>query len=220
MLFINRNIKYWSKDGEDKEIIKQFLLSQYVEKNIHAITKSKTIFYPKLIQSEDYLNIFTGFLQKPTPGHKVNHHRIKRQLNHIKEVWCRNNKKAYKYILDWFADMIQHPERKNGTYLVLIGEEGSGKNIIAEFIAYLLIGDEYSSVINDMSKFTGRFNSFSNGKVFTVFDEAMTGKDILRHANKFKSFVSQRKQVNEMKHKDAEIIDDYNHFMLLSNNRK
>ena len=55
-------------------------------------------------------------------------------LNHIKTVIANNNEEVYKYILVWVASILQKPNFKTGTALVILGKQGSGKNLFTNVI--------------------------------------------------------------------------------------
>ena len=67
-------------------------------------------------------------------------------LFHLRRCWARGNEDSYEYILNFFADMLQHPERKIGVMLLLLSQPGAGKGLILSFIGEFILGDLYVSL--------------------------------------------------------------------------
>ena len=49
-------------------------------------------------------------------------------LDHVLEVICDNNQEIYKYVLVWIASILQKPNFKTGIAIVILGNQGVGKN--------------------------------------------------------------------------------------------
>jgi len=60
-------------------------------------------------------------------------------LSHIKLVWCNNQEEPFKYILNWFAQILV-AGKKQQTALFLKTKPGAGKGIIFEFLLNKVLG--------------------------------------------------------------------------------
>jgi len=78
---------------------------------------------------------------------------------HIENVWCDENKDLSKYILNWFAYLVQYSDKKPGTVLVLHSPPCSEKNILTDFIKKEVLGPELFFATSDLGKVLERFNS-------------------------------------------------------------
>jgi len=176
-------------------------------------------FYPKENSVEldgVHFNLFTGFKASFKPV-KRNYGIIKPFLNHILEVICNGNSEYYGWLIQYFANIIQNPNKKSGVILILQGVEGSGKSYIVEVFGSNIIGDDYSSYTSSPEKdFFGQFNSKLTNKLFSVINEA--GNELRGCMDKIKD-VSVAPTVNiEKKGKDPIQFANYNNFIGTTNN--
>ncbi len=94
-------------------------------------------FTPQHLNEKDnkiYYNLFNGFKAELLPIYK-DYEAIKPILNHIKEVLCNSNEEYFQWLMQYYANIIQNPLKKTETIIIFKGEQGSGKNIIIDFIA-------------------------------------------------------------------------------------
>src|SRR5262249_36096940 len=68
-----------------------------------------------------FYNLWRGFAIEPRKGD------CSKFLTHIHENVCQNNSALYDWVIAWFADIFQHPDKKCGTSLALRGKQGVGK---------------------------------------------------------------------------------------------
>jgi hypothetical protein len=80
-------------------------------------------------------------------------------LNHIFEVICDKNNELYIYLISWISYLIQNPGSKAETELIIIGEQGTGKNKFFTDIISKLFGRYCISNENNISNIIDRFNS-------------------------------------------------------------
>ena len=98
-----------------------------------------------------YYNLWRGFAVEPKPGD------CSKFLAHLKDNVCRSDEKLYLWVVGWFADIFQHPDRKMGTALAIRGKQGTGKTKVGQVIGSLL-GRHYV-LVPEPRYVTGRFNS-------------------------------------------------------------
>ena len=133
---------------------------------------SKLDFYP----SDDYdgknFNTFKGFAVPPESAKKGD---VQPMLDHIKEIWCKNNEEQYEYTLNWLAHNIQKPWIKIGVALCLNStDEGAGKGcIIHKHMA--IIGKDHSEQIANDTDIFDTFTGAMSGKCMLNLNEAVWG---------------------------------------------
>ena len=165
-------------------------------------------------------NIWSGF--KAQKVEVVDMSIVNVLLNHIREVWCCNNDIQYKYILSWFAQIIQTPYKKTGVALVLYGRQGTGKSLPLDIMLEYVFGKDISLATTGIGRLTGNFNNSLRGKLFTKCDEVSninSGNENF-HAvfDKMKDNITGNLLEIEQKGKDCLQIDNINNFVFTTNN--
>jgi hypothetical protein len=85
------------------------------------------------------------------------------------------NEPNFNWIVGWFAQIVQQPNVKAGTSLVLRGKQGVGKTIVGQTFGHLL-GPHYD-LVADSRYVTGRFNSHMASLLLLHADEAFWAGD-------------------------------------------
>jgi phage/plasmid primase-like uncharacterized protein len=129
---------------------KKMPLGKYWLHHRHRRQYSGLVFSPDR-EVQGHYNLWRGFAVKPKCGD------CSKFLAHIRDNVCSGIEEHYRWVIGWFADIIQHPNQKIGTSLVLRGKQGTGKTIVGKIIGSLL-GTHYVPV-SDPRLITGRFNS-------------------------------------------------------------
>jgi superfamily II DNA or RNA helicase len=207
-------------------------LNQILEEHKNKIFYKKIKFIPyatyeefKKIYDSEVFNEFTGFVADIDPDLVIDYNLINPLLHLIKNVWCIGNDIYYNYILDWLAHLVQRPHTKIGVKIILKSTfESAEKNIFWDFFGnYVLGAPKYYLVINDLEKLTGQFNSVCACKILTICDEvgiyshSPNGK-LSKTKDKLKNITTQNIQIIERKGIDPIQVDDYNNFVVLTNN--
>ena len=167
-------------------------------------------------EEEDKLNIFTGW-QIKAKDHGID---LTPFLSFVEDVICQHNKGAAEYLLSWFARIVQQPGEKNGSAVLLLGDEGTGKTTLANTFCGLL-GRQYSNQnLNRLSSLTGRFNhSFVYGKVLTVLNEV--GRDFTKaDLAKLKSVITEAYISTEKKFAQGGEVPNYQNILITTNEIK
>ncbi len=116
------------------------------------------------------LNLWQGFAVDPEPGD------WSLIRAHIEQIVCGGTKEFSRYLLRWIAWVLQHPTEPAEVVIVMRGEEGAGKGIIARLIA-TIFGKAHAIQISDRKHLTGNFNSHLTNCLFLFADEAVWGGD-------------------------------------------
>lgn len=113
-----------------------------------------------------HFNMWRGFAIAPKEGDWSLLH------DHMLNVYCGGSKKLMRWFLDWVAQLLQEPQAKPGTSVVLRGRvEGTGKSTFAYLMSKLLGGSVLSASRDD--QVAGRFNSHLQNVVLLVAEEAV-----------------------------------------------
>ena len=81
-------------------------------------------------QEGQVFNLFTGYNpQILTPYDKSKRKQILQPFHDLGLQLCEGNEKYYKYLLSYFAQMIQHPDKRVPVSPCLTGPQGAGKNL-------------------------------------------------------------------------------------------
>lgn len=166
------------------------------------------VFDPSGRPTPGYYNIWRGFTVEPHPGD------CSLLLDHLRDNVCQKDKQLYTWLVAWFADIFQHPDKKMGTSVVLRGKMGVGKTIVGKIIGSLL-GDHYVQVAS-RRYVIGQFNShliqcllFHSDEAFWAGDKQVEGQ--------LRDLVTGDRHFIEFKGAEPIPVDNYVRFMATGN---
>ena len=155
-----------------------------------------------------YYNLWRGFAVDPSPGD------CSKFLGHILENVCQGNQELFDWLIGWFAQLVQQPEVKLGTAVVLRGKEGTGKSIVGKTIGSLL-GTHYVPVAKP-ELVTGRFNAHLSNCLLLQAEEAFWAGDHAA-AGALKDLITNDDLVVEFKGLEAIRMRNYVRLLATSN---
>lgn len=186
------------KIGDKKVNIVSILFGSAIVPRVYGITFDPSSF-DRVVPTPQgtMVNQWRGFEVKPCPQ-SVSADEVRPFLDYVMEVVANGNQKAYDWILDWCADILQCPADKPGTSLVLVGVQGAGKTFLGEHILGRIIGESHYVQMNSIESLTNKFNQLADNKIFTQCDEAIHSyqKDI---ASRLKSIITDKTMTVEPK---------------------
>ncbi|PKC54868.1 hypothetical protein RhiirA1_476537 [Rhizophagus irregularis] len=110
------------------------------------------------VPNTKFFNLFLGFLAQPAIEN--NKEIMDPILWHVKNIICSGDERLNEYIWNWWAYLVQKPEKKPRSILVLKSTlQQCGKNIITDFIGDKVLGEHLHYATSDLEKILGRFNS-------------------------------------------------------------
>jgi len=208
--------------SNQKEKVKYITLQEFMVDNpakfpIYTSIVCKPCDYE--LEPHEY-NIWGGF--KAQKVDVIDMNIVDLYLKHIYEVWCSCDEIQYKYILSWWAQIIQTPYKKTQTAIVLLGEQGGGKSLPIDIMIKFIFGNEISLATSGINRITGNFNNSLKGKILTKVDEISninSGNENF-HAvfDRLKDIITGESFECEQKGKDPFQIDNNNNFIFTSNN--
>ena len=154
------------------------------------------------------MNLFVGYSKTPRPGD------VSFFLKHVKEVICSNNEVHTKYVLQFFAHLLQKPHEKPTVAIVQKSIEGTGKSSLIKMFSAIL--GQYAITTNGIDLFTQRFNSILENKLLIFVDEAyMRGQ---KESQKLKALISENAVNIERKTIDSYPINSFARYIFATNN--
>jgi hypothetical protein len=114
-----------------------------------------------------YLNTWQGFQLKPKKG------AWGLLDKHLRKIVCGGNQTYADFLYDWLAHLVQVPQEKPGSCLVLRSSvEGSGKSMLVNSVLKPIFG-EAATTIDKSIGLTGRFASFLEQNIILGVEEAI-----------------------------------------------
>jgi hypothetical protein len=178
----------WRQSPDRREVVRMDFMPQHRETFVDT---------PK----GTFLNTSPGFLVQYDPGFAVDDEVVEALLFHLSRGWARDLPCAYEYVLNFLADMLQHPERKIGVALLLFSQPGAGKNIILWFLGDYILGDLYVS-LPSLKQVSGGFNAVLARRLLVNLDEVASSGDAAVN-DRIKTMVTEPTNVIEKKGVDA-----------------
>ena len=135
-------------------------------------------------------NLFRGFnpLIK-TPYPKASQEKILKPYIDLMLQICGGVEKDMMFLLKYFADIIQHPERKNPLAFIIKGAQGTGKNVALDAIGNVLDSTHYITSSNPKDFFGDYAEGFYH-KLLVNMNEC-EGKDTFDFEGRIKSFITE-----------------------------
>lgn len=154
-------------------------------------------------------NLFRGFPYQPIKGDWS----ILR--GHIYENICESDDMLFDWFMSWMAQLIQNPDRKPGSTLVVTGEKGTGKSTTFDYLSKLL-GDHAISV-SQRRQIVGNFNSHIATALLMVCEEAFWAADP-QAEGVLKDLITNPTTLIEKKGYDPIKSENFTRLVLISNN--
>ena len=206
------------QEGEYKSQVSLLLVLEEVKKSIMYSNADVIPYSPKkTIDIGDTFNLFGQYQHKYDPNFMIDESITNKWVNHIKIVLGDNDPVLGDYLLNWFAHLLQFPERKTGTVPLIKGITRCGKNLPFNIFQRYVINPSLSITCADMEKVFGRFNSIQQGKLLIVLDEALDCKNRAMN-QRIKNAITEETNQIEQKGKDIIEVQNFCNFAILTNN--
>lgn len=183
-------------------------------------SKKEIIFDPKFFYDNrpttNIYNLFNGFdIERYSLKYVKPLKETEPFFQHIYNNWCLKNRKAYEYVLNWFAWIIQYPWKKLRTSIVLKSVNRTGKGIIVDQIRKIL-GENYVFHPTNPKEILGDFNAGCRNKLLIFMDELVWGGDKER-SGVFKKLITEKTMSINEKFKSAITIANLMNLIIASN---
>jgi len=215
-LYANVHIKITRTNAEGEAQTKKAPLAKLWLTHPDRRTHEGVTFAPSGKAPAGYYNLWRGFAVDPLPGGIWQSARSCRKLlQHLRMNVCRGNRRHYRYLLAWFADMVQRPDTKPGVALVMRGNRGTGKSKVADILRHILGAHAFKA--SKSEHIVGRFSSHLADKLLLVAEESFFAGGKADHGT-LKDLITSDSFTAEQKHIPAFEMRSCHRVMMLTNN--
>lgn len=172
----------------------------------------KVVFSPLPLKGKRFYNLWRGFSLEPAAT--GDHATVAAFKEHALKNVCNGDEALCKWLIGFFAHMIQKPWEKPLVALVFKGKRGTGKNALLERVGHLL-GNHFM-VADDDRYLLGNFNSHFEANLFFVLDEASWAGD-KRAEGKLKGVITGSKHNIERKGAEPYKVRNLSRVAIISN---
>jgi hypothetical protein len=175
-------------------------------------------FDPKTIGPVDgKFNQWNGFTLDPLVGLSIEEAKVGCALflKHVRDVVCGGDEAQCNWMLNHFAHLIQHPQKKPETSIVIVGDKGTGKSLVFDVIGGL-VRDNYI-VTAEKRMLLGNFNSHMETALVFQFEEAFWAGDKTAEG-KLKLIVTGKYHMIERKGYEPYMVGNFARIYITSNN--
>lgn len=169
------------------------------------------VFMPELNAGPRWYNLWRGFTVEPIVG---SHPSVEAFKEHALENVCGGDQKLYRWLMGYFAHMIQKPWEKPLVAIVFKGKKGTGKNALVERVGNLF--GPHFLVADDDRYLLSNFNSHLESNLFFVLDEAAWAGD-KKAESRLKGLITGTHHNIERKGKEPYRVDNLTRVAIIGN---
>jgi hypothetical protein len=138
-------------------------------------------------------------------------------MKQLKTIMCNNNIEVFDYVIKYFSNLLQHPNKKANTALIFKSAQGAGKDTFLNWFGNNILGSEYYINTESADLIFGRFNSNISNKILVILNET-SGKDTFIINEKIKNAIT--RDINEIEYKGKETYKNTNNigYVFITNN--
>lgn len=193
--------------GEKKVPLSKLWMQRASRREYDAV-----VFCPEQNPGARWYNLWRGFSVKPAATGQ--HPSVQAFLDHALNNVCKGDEKLCRWLLGYFAHLIQRPWEKPLVALVFRGGKGVGKNALVERVGDLL--GQHFLVASDDRYLLGNFNSHLESNLFFVLDEASWAGD-KRAEGKLKSLITGKHHTIERKGREPYNVANLTRVAIIGN---
>jgi hypothetical protein len=190
--------------GQEKEIgIGRWWINHAERRQYDGI-----VYAPGVTPREGVFNLWKGFRCEARKGD------CGLYLRHLRDNICSGVEAHHRYLLNWMAKGVQHPDRQGEVAVVLRGQEGTGKGIFAKAYGGLF-GPHFWHVSNS-HHLVGHFNAHLQQCSALFADEAFFAGD-RSYESSLKALITEETLLIEPKGVDSYTTPNRIHLIIASN---
>jgi hypothetical protein len=172
-------------------------------------------FRPGLDTPPGFYNLWRGFTVEPAAsGSPRAEAALAAFIDHARNNVCHGHEPLFRWLMGYFAHMIQRPWEKPLVALVFHGKKGVGKNALVERVGALL--GAHSLVVTDRRYLTGNFNGHLENCLLFALDEAVWAGD-KQGEGVLKGLVTSHEHVIEHKGKEPYRVENRLRVVIIGN---
>jgi hypothetical protein len=134
--------------------------------------------------------------------------------NHV-DVLCGRDARATSYVIQWIAQMFQHPGRKSGRMLIFVSNQGAGKGSLMKLLSRM-ISEERVVESTDAGTMVGHFNSLLSNRYLVCFNE-LCKKQLSGHSGTLKALITDNAIPITNKGLDSRVENSFHRFIGCTN---
>src|SRR3974377_2262631 len=158
------------------------------------------------------VNTYSGFAVEP--DYEDSENKCAHFLAHLRDNVAGGDEELFKYLLDWMASGVQHPENPGRSSLSIRGNPGTGKGAFALY--YGGIFGRHFLHVTQRDQVTGKFNAHSAETCLIFVDKPLFAGNPA-DAQILKTLTSERTKMLERKGVDAIQINNYTRLAFATN---
>lgn len=170
------------------------------------------VFLPEQKTPDRFYNLWRGFAYAPGPT--AEHPSVDMFLDHAKANVCGNDEALFRWLMGYFAHLLQRPWEKPLVALVFRGAKGTGKNALIERVGALLGG--HFLLTSNRRYLLGNFNGHLENCLLFALDEAFWSGD-KQAEGALKDLITGREHVIEHKGKEPYTVANKTRVVIIGN---
>lgn len=171
------------------------------------------VFLPEQRAPDRFYNLWRGFAYVPSPT-ADSHPAVDAFLDHAKNNVCRGDGALLRWLVGYFAHLVQRPWEKPLVALVFRGSKGVGKNALVERIGALL--GSHFLLTSNRRYLVGNFNGHLENCLLFALDEAFWSGDKQAEGT-LKDLITGREHVIEHKGKEPYTVANKTRVVIIGN---
>jgi hypothetical protein len=171
------------------------------------------VFMPEQTAPERFYNLWRGFAYAPAAKY-VSHPAVEAFLDHTRQNICGGNETLSRWLVGYFAHLVQRPWEKPLVALVFRGAKGVGKNAPIERVGALLGG--HFLLTSNRRYLIGNFNGHLENCLLFTLDEAFWSGDKQAEGT-LKDLITGREHVIEHKGKEPYTVSNKTRVVIIGN---
>ena len=215
---LEHTVTYWIDCGNGEQTLKTIPLQKFMEEHLNLMSCfNKVVFKPNdvALQPREF-NTWGGFQAKLVTN--IDMDKVNPWLGHIRDVWANGDEHTYRYIMSWFKQGFTSPETPCGVALLIRGDQGAGKTMVADFVADHVYGRTLSLTTTGLDSILARFNKCIMSRVFINVNELCTINESFHVAfDKLKPLITDKTLQIEPKFGEHLQIQNCANFLLSTN---
>ncbi len=172
------------------------------------------VFDPRGTQDPRFYNLWHGFAVEPADS--ADHPMVARFLEHSLQNVCGGDRSLHRWLIGFFAHLVQRPWQKPLVCLVFRGRKGTGKNALIERIVHLL--GCHGIVVTDRRYLVSNFNTHLENCLLLTLDEAFWSGD-KEGEGKLKGLITGAQHVIEPKNLTPYQVENLTRVCLIGNEK-
>lgn len=211
-------MKYTAFDSKSGQLVRKPFVVQWLDDEKTRKCERQLVDPSRAVESDaQVFNRWSGIMaeyQEPMPQHEAEA-LVAPVLHHLLHNWSRGDADVNKFVLDWFAHLVQRPAEKTNVAIVVFGSEGTGKSIVPKFIRERVMGFACSvHTANAPRDVFGKHSAFIRDAVLVQIDEA---SNMRRFMDELKDMITGTTLTFEEKFQKIDKCRNFSNFIFTTN---